>query len=60
MQPINDIGEQYDIATQQNDDPFIFFWRQRVVLGKKPERSAIQTENDFIFLMTLRWKLEVT
>lgn len=52
MQPINEIGEQYDIATLQNDDPFISFWRQRVILGKKPERSAIQTANDFIFHMT--------
>lgn len=24
MQPINEIGEQYDIATLQNDDPLYF------------------------------------
>lgn len=47
MQPIEKIGEQYDIATLQNDDPSITFWKQLVILGKKPERSTLQTENDF-------------
>lgn len=49
MQPIEKIGEQYDIATLQNDDPSISFWKQQVILGKKPERSTLQTDNDFIF-----------